>query len=160
MRKLTRSATILAAVLFIFSCKSQPQPVALEPDAGGPRGNDEQIDTLEEVYDRYEDRLILDGATTYTVKRGDQLSAITIAHWGYENGFFFPIIMMASNDVVADPDLIKPGMQLTVPDLQKNLTDPHARGMIKEFLIAIAGVYQIKEKNDIRDALTNLANSL
>jgi hypothetical protein len=48
--------------------------------------------------------------------------------------------MLASSDVVADPDKIVPGMGLTIPDLQKNLDDPGARANIKNYLLEIAKV--------------------
>jgi hypothetical protein len=112
------------------------------------------------VYDAYEHDLILEGATNYTVEKGDRLSAIAISKYGSANGYFFPIIMLASNDVVSDPDLIEPGMKLTIPDLQRNLNNPNAKRQIKAFLNAIAGVYDKKAKPDISRDLRALANTL
>jgi nucleoid-associated protein YgaU len=116
---------------------------------------------FDKLYHAYYAGLILDGASAYTVKAGDTLAGITRNNWGGKNGFFFPVIMLASPDaVVADPDLIFPGMELTIPDLQKNLDDPKARQNIKDFLNEIATVYDKKGQNDVRDALKDLAKSL
>jgi hypothetical protein len=68
--------------------------------------------------------------------------------------------MLASRNVISDPDLIEPGMNLTIPDLQKNLSDPGARAKIKDFLNEIAGVYDRKGKPAIRDDLRALARTL
>jgi hypothetical protein len=104
--------------------------------------------------------LILEGARAYTVVRSDTLSRISRRHYGNDNGYFFPLIMLASRGVVSDPDYIEPGMVLAIPDLQKNLNDPGARRKIKEFLNEIAAVYNRKGKAVTRDRLQALANSL
>jgi LysM repeat protein len=115
---------------------------------------------VEEVYETYSNDLILDGAKSYTVQPGDTLSRITRTYYGRENGYFFPIIMLASRETVTDPDLIEPGMVLTIPDLPKNLDSPGARTKIKEFLNEIAGAYGSKNQTTVRDRLRALAASL
>jgi LysM repeat protein len=92
--------------------------------------------------------------------KGDTLSAISRNNYGGKNGYYFPLIMLASSDVVLDPDLIEPGMKLTVPDLQKNLGDDYARGKLKNFLNEIAGIYNKKGRTETRDRLRDLASSL
>jgi hypothetical protein len=121
-----------------MSCQSTPTPVTVEEE------QEEFENTFERVYNAYRSGIILDGATYYVVARGDTLSKIALKHYGAGNGYFFPLIMLASSDVVLDPDLIEPGMQLTVPDLQANLDDPAARGHVKNFLVDIASVYEDK----------------
>jgi hypothetical protein len=117
--------------------------------------------TFDKIYSAHYSGLILDGAETYTVKTGDYLAAITRSKWGGENGFYFPVIMMASpNAGVDDPDLITPGMELVIPNLQKNLDDPSARQHIKVFLDEIADVYGAKGQINIRNALENLSRTL
>jgi hypothetical protein len=51
-------------------------------------------------------------------------------------------------------------MELTIPDLQRNLDDPTARRQIKAFLNAIADVYDKKDKPDMSRDLRQLANTL
>jgi LysM repeat protein len=115
---------------------------------------------MEQVYEQHSGDLILDGAKSYTVVRTDTLSKITRSNYGGQNGYYFPLIMLASQEVVKDPDLIEPGMKLTIPDLRKNLDDPGARQKIKEFLNEIANVYNTKGKAVTRDRLRALAASL
>jgi hypothetical protein len=115
---------------------------------------------MEQVYEQHSGDLILEGAKSYTVARTDTLSKITRNNYGGRNGYYFPLIMLASQDVVKDPDLIEPGMSLTIPDLQKNLDDPGARQKVKEFLNEIAGVYNTKGNPATRDRLRALAASL
>jgi LysM repeat protein len=93
------------------------------------------------VYEKYAGDIILDGAKTYTVKKGDYLARIARNQYGSRNGYYFPLIMLASRNQVKDPDFILAGDTLTIPDLQRNLSDPGARQKIKEFLTEIAEVY-------------------
>jgi len=127
MKKVLVVLTLILCVMMIPSCKSGPKP------------QDDTDKAFSKVYGQYSGNLILDGATTYTVVSGDRLSAI--ANQVYGNGSYFPIIMLASKDVVLDPDKIQPGMKLTVPVLQKNLDDSKAKGKIKSYLNDIAKIY-------------------
>jgi hypothetical protein len=110
------------------------------------------------VYEKYSGDIILDGATTYTVKKGDYLGRIARSQYGRQNGYFFPLIMLASRDQVKDPDFIMAGDTLTIPDLRKNMDDPGARQKVKEFLTEIADVYNnrrgkrwgIRSRNELR----------
>ncbi|MDR1420576.1 MAG: hypothetical protein LBI86_09400 [Treponema sp.] len=152
--------------LFVASCATQPaptpapQPVQEAPPPPPPPPRSEPEPTLETVYEQHATDLILEGAKPYAVVRTDTLSRITRANYGASNGYFFPIIMLASRETVTDPDLIKPGMDLTIPDLQRNLDDPGARQRIKEFLNEIADVYNRKGRAETRDRLRALASSL
>jgi hypothetical protein len=158
--------------LFIISCAAQPepapepapppqvQPSEPPPPPPPPPPPQEPEPTLETVYEQHATDLILEGATSYTVVRTDTLSKITRSSYGAGNGYFFPIIMLASRETVTDPDLIEPGMNLVVPDLQRNLDDPGARERIREFLNEIADVYNRKGRAETRDRLRALASSL
>jgi len=103
--------------------------------------------------------LILDGAETYTVVRKDTLSRI--ARIKYHNGFYYPLIIMASRDIVEDQDYIEVGTLLTVPNLQANLNDARARASMKKFFLEIADITERQYKRP-KDAagLRKLANSL
>jgi hypothetical protein len=128
----------------------------------GNFGSQEEIDAaFETVYNRYRDALIMDGAENYTVKKGDTLTKITGAKYGNDNIFYFPVIMLASDEVeISDPDMIMPGMKLKIPDLQRNLNNPLSRGRIKAYLDDIAGIYNRKGAADTAQKLRDLAAKL
>jgi hypothetical protein len=113
---------------------------------------------LKDAYDRYYNDLVLDGAQSRSVVKGETLSGISRSV--YNNGFYFPVIMLASKDVVLDPDKIEPGMKLTVPDLQRNLNDPKARASIKSFLLEIAAIEDKRKRPEDAKGLRQLSNSL
>jgi hypothetical protein len=145
----------LIAVVVLGACKSAPAPVA---------DRQEEVNlSFDSVYKKYQDRLILDGATGYVVQPDEWLTKIARKFYGSKKQFgvpdayFFPLIMLASNDEVDDPDLIEPGMRLTIPDLQRNLDDADARQMMKEFFTDIAGIYEQKAKNATRPDRRQLA---
>jgi nucleoid-associated protein YgaU len=117
------------------------------------------VEELVPVYDEYEGDLILEGATRYLVKQGDTLSEISAATYGYGRGIYFPIIMLASRSLVQDPDLIEPGMNLTIPDLQRNLDNQNTRERIKSYLLEIAAVYARRAKPGYSAELQQAANS-
>ena len=115
---------------------------------------------FEQVYDKYQSALIMDGAKSYTVVKGDTLSAITRKHYPNYSGYYFPVIMLASNDVVLDPDLIEPGMKLIIPDLKVNLDNAAAKAKIKSYLLEIANVYKNKGDEATQKGLQDLSASL
>jgi hypothetical protein len=120
-------------------------------------------DQFRDVYDAYRSDIILDGATNYIVAPGDTLSKIANVQYGAGNGYFFPLIMLASSNTVADPDLIEPGMNLTVPVLATNLENAAARGRIKQLLLDIANIYDGKGDERsirLRDRLRALSDTL
>jgi len=147
MRKTVFLAALLACVALAFACKSQPKSIAAQTP-------EEQV--LKDLYDKYWSALILDGAEKYAVVGGDTLSAISRSH--YKNGLYFPIIMLASSDVVLDPDKIEPGMVLTLPDIQKNLDNARAKASMKEFFLEIAKTYDDRDRAEDAEALRELAN--
>jgi hypothetical protein len=156
MKKLWCFSMAIFLAFCLSSCASKQEAIQEEPPP-------ETLDTaaaFETVYDTYRPELILDGAGSYKVVKGDTLSAITRRQYGAGNGYFFPLIMLASSDVVLDPDLIEPDMILTIPDLQRNLNDAKAREKIQAFLIDIAGIYEQKDKPDTQRRLMELAQSL
>jgi hypothetical protein len=146
MKKTYLLAVVLVLVSLLGACKSAPAPEQEEVNL-----------SFESVYNKYQNKLILDGATDYVVKSGDTLTRISREKYGTGKGYYFPLIMLASNDVVQDPDLIEPGMHLAVPDLQRNLDNADARQAMKEFFTDIAGVYEQKTQDETRPILKNLA---
>jgi hypothetical protein len=94
-------------------------------------------------YDKFMHLIDLTGARTYEVSWGDRLSKIAEEMYGsHDNAYFFPLIMAASSSQVKNPDLIRSGMKLTVPDLGRNLQDTAHRENVKGLLNAIAELYR------------------
>jgi len=108
-------------------------PVATTPGTtyGGAAG------TTAMVGNRHPSGIILDGATTYTVRRGDTLSSIARAL--YRDGSLYPLIMMV-NSQVTDPDQIQPDMRFTIPNLRANMDDRQARESINRYFLQIANI--------------------
>ena len=101
--------------------------------------------------------IILSGSETYNVVWGDTLTKISRNKYG--NGFYYPLILMASSSVIKDQDRIIPGMRLTIPRLQANLDDPKARASMKRFFLETASITERKRPRDAA-GLRNIANSL
>lgn len=149
MKKITIFLMALCVAFSLFSCASSKEV-----------SQDQVNAAFAKVYDEYAKSLILDGATNYTVKSGDTLSAITTEKYGNGKGYYFPVIMLASSDVVLDPDLIQPGMVLKVPNLEKNLKDPVAKGKLKDFFKEISNVYKKKGNATVQEKLLEISKSL
>jgi hypothetical protein len=147
MKKTALILTSLVWVMMTLSCASTEAQFT-QDDANA---------AFEEIYNVFRRDLILEGAKKHLVVKGDTLSAITRSNYGSSNGYYFPLIMLASSEVVLDPDLIQPGMQLTIPDLQKNLNNDKSRSRMKKFFVQIAGVYDKKGNEKVRDRLKELA---
>ena len=154
---------VLIAAAFL-SCKTTSGP-KIEGEVTQEKVND----ALTQIYDTYRTKLDMSGAQDYTVVRGDTLSQITRNYYGTltgvgdsgpNNGFYFPVIMMASESKIVDPDLIEPGMKMKIVDLKKNLDNPSARKAIKDCLNDVAYVYNKKGNTATEDGLKKLANSL
>lgn len=145
-------------LLLLVSCSSTPEATVQQVQ------EQEQVEqAFEEVYQHFEQVLILDGAQEYKVRSRDTLSKIANKFYGQGNGYYFPLIMLASSDTVLDPDTIVPGMVLTVPDLQKNLNDTSVQQTLKTFFTEIADVYKNKKTEaapTIRKELLKIAESL
>jgi hypothetical protein len=176
MRRILFFLAIVFSVLFVMACIGTPGTnsgdvqtgTSVDGEAAGDDGEDESL--LLGIYDDY-NGIVLDGAKEYSVKSGDTLSNIAKSSYGQGiNGYYFPLIMIASKVVIADPDKIKPGQKLMVPDLQKNLDDRLARSHLKALLLDIALVYNnkanrsrgaLKVRNEKdRDGLVELSRSL
>jgi hypothetical protein len=115
---------------------------------------------FEEVYNFYKPEFILEDAQTYQVEEGDTLPAIIRRVYGAGNGYFFPLIILASNDVILDPDLLESGMELKIPNLQENLDDPDTRDALIDLLYDVADVYEKKEAAEVEKNKKQLAADL
>ena len=108
-------------------------------------------------------------AVEYTVVFGDFLSEITRTFYGHltdvgtagrRNGFYYPLLMLASEGQIKDPDFILEGMKLRIPDLKKNLANADSRKAIRDILIQTAVSYGNKRLTDEEEGLRKLADSL
>jgi hypothetical protein len=102
--------------------------------------------------------LILDGASNYTVKKGDVL--VDIAKRFYNNGYYYPVIFLANNSKIKDPDKIQPNTQIIIPNLQRNLNDTGARVIIKQALMDCVPFENSRGRNKTADGIRVLSNSL
>jgi hypothetical protein len=165
MKKTVIGLLVCLLAFGAWSCKSSPSGVKIEGEI-----TQEKIDTaLGQIYDTYRARLVMEGAQDYTVASGDSLSAITRKYYGPltdvgeagpNNGFYFPVIMMAAESEIVDPDKIEAGMKLKIVDLKKNLADPVARTAIRDCLNDVAYVYNKKGASLTEEGLKKLADSL
>jgi hypothetical protein len=143
-------------VALLVSCKSNPEIVdpipspiveekvvsefvqeAIEPET--ITEEEEFISVVEEIHIKYFD--ILDDFSTYKVVWRDTLSKIAVKNWGKGTGYYFPLIYIASKDVIIDPDKIRGRMELRVPNLKLILDDPEGVVKTKEFLLEVAEIH-------------------
>jgi len=145
--------TIICLVLFVslfvfFACGGSPPAPSPAPAAKtpAPAAKPPAANTPAPAASSNNTDIILDGASTYTVVSGDTLSKIS--QGTYKNGFYYPLIMMASKNLVKDQDYIQPGMVLTVPKLQSNLDNAKARESMKKFFLEIADITESRRPQD------------
>ncbi len=159
MKKLGLALLAFAMVLGIAACSSTSSATSDE------KKQEAINDSFRKVYESYANVLVLDGAETYTVKSGDKLTSIAKEFYGSDNGYFFPIIMLASNEVVQDPELITPGMELTIPNFDANINDTEVATKLKPYFKSIANIYKTTKKDapgaDVtREALLDISEKL
>ncbi|MBQ9623047.1 MAG: LysM peptidoglycan-binding domain-containing protein [Treponema sp.] len=113
---------------------------------------------FDQVYSTHESSLVLEGAKYYQVKKGDTLTSITKKFYaGHDaNGYYFPLIMLASHNVVSDPELITPGMRLTIPDFEKNINDKSKSQQFSAYFRDLTEVYKQKDTPAAADILPHL----
>jgi hypothetical protein len=167
MKKISIVFLIVLMAVMALSCKTAPSNSV--PTIEGEVTQEKVNNVLDQIYDTYRTKLDFTGAQDYTVVSGDTLSAITRKYYGTltnvgdagpHNGFYFPVIMMASDSEIVDPDLIEPGMKIKVVDLEKNLSNPVSRQAIKDTLNGVAYVYNKKGVAASEEGLKKLADSL
>jgi carbonic anhydrase len=128
--------------------------------AGAPLFAQEGASPQASDYTQFLPNLILNGSVPYTVAQGDSLMSIAEKFYGEEHGFYFPLILVASSDMLTHPDRLVPGMQLEIPDLSRNINEPFARENLRKMLLAVAGVYNNRGGRPVYEALTGLAANL
>ena len=155
---------LVLGFLAFFACGTQPPaptpaPAPTTPAAPPPTPGSPPPPPPPPPPERAHD-LVLDGAEYYTVVTKDTLSHIARLKYGSHNGYYYPLIIMASAGIVEDQDLIEPGTVLTVPNLQANLNDARAKASMKKFFLEVADITERKHKRPHDAAgLRKLANS-
>ena len=168
MKKLFIGIVILAA-LTALSCQTTGQTLSGAKIDG--EVTQRKVDSaLDHIYNTYRGKLDMTGSQEYFVQSGDTLSQITRKYYGHlnnvgeagvDNGFYFPIVMLASTDShILDPDLIEPRMKLVIIDLQRNLANSSSRKAIKDCLNDVAYIYNRKGRPAEEEGLKKLSNSL
>jgi len=169
MKRIALGSIAFLLGFMFFSCATAPERPAVSVMLEGEVTQERVDEALTHIYDVFRPRLDLTGAREHTVVAGDTLSGIArqffgaltnVGDAGPQNGFYFPVIMMASDTHIVDPDMIEPGMRLTIPDLRRNLDNPVARQAIRDSLLEIAYVYGRRNRPVEEEGLRRLANSL
>ncbi|MDR2068327.1 MAG: LysM peptidoglycan-binding domain-containing protein [Spirochaetaceae bacterium] len=164
-RRTSLISLLLLLILCIISCTSTQKAVENPEPAGASESAKAPDPVVKDnappaVPQGRSSALILENARRHRVVWGDTLSSLSKKYYGPANGYYFPVIMLASGGVVSNPDVIAPGMILTIPDLNKNLADPQARSKIKSYLKDTARLYERKRDLKTRNSLIQLADSL
>jgi hypothetical protein len=163
VKKIVSGFVIVLVLLFVLACASASNTNAAGSGDNLTSGKEK---SLAQIYDQYNGEIVLTGAKTYVVAKGDTLSRIARNNYGAgDNPYYFPLIIAASKDSadIIDPDEIEVGMQLIIPDLQENLNNPAARDNLKHLLKDIADYYSQKtgpQSTGLYDGLTRLYNTL
>jgi len=144
MKKIALTTSLIVGVMLAVSCASGPPKAEAPPeDPPAPAPPPVAVSVAAPVPAATE--LDLTGAIKYRVKWGDTL--VSISKRFYKDGFYYPVIILASRDVVIkNPDKIWPGMVLTIPNLERNKANDNYRKAIKDSLNGLADV----EKNKPR----------
>jgi hypothetical protein len=104
--------------------------------------------------------LNLKASQVHTVVRGDTLSRIALRYYGEQGGYYFPLILFANRDQISDPDVLRPGMKLDIPELRIDLISEAARAELKNYTLELAYWYARKGNNELRNHLINFADGL
>ena len=159
MKKIACAILAVVAAIGMISCAS----TSTMDDSAKKQA--EINKSFDKVYTTYADALVMDGAEVYEVKKGDTLTSITKTFYAGkdENGYYFPLIMLASRNVVSDPELITPGMKLTIPNFDANINDRAVALKLKPYFKDLAEVYRQKATpaaEDIRPHLIEISEQL
>ena len=104
--------------------------------------------------------LDLTALQVHVVVQGDTLSKIARRYYGEQGGYYFPLILFANRDQISDPDVLRPGMQLNIPELRIDLVNEAARAELKNYTMELAYWYARKGNNELKDQLISFADGL
>jgi Tfp pilus assembly protein FimV len=156
--KIKKMLLVVLALCFVFaiSCGgTTPPPRPADPPPAQPQPTTPPPVTPPAQPSQ---NLILDGAQTYSVVRGDTLSSIAGRYYG--NGYYYPVIALGSGSLIQDIDVIDPGMRLTIPNLQRNLDNSGTRARIKSYLREVATINDNRGRSNDGNELRKLSDSL
>jgi phage tail protein X len=91
---------------------------------------------------------------------GDTLSKIALRYYGKGNGYYYPLVLLGNPGITVNPDLIIPGTQLKIPDLQRNLDNAAVRTELKTYIEELIGFYNRKPDRVMSANLRSLADKL
>jgi phage tail protein X len=105
-------------------------------------------------------KLNIMASQVHSVVQGDTLSKIARRYYGEQGGYYFPLILFANRNQISDPDVLRPGMQLNIPELRIDLISEAARAELKNYTMELAYWYARKGNNELRDQLIKFADGL
>jgi len=161
--KVKKMLFIVLALCFVFavSCAGDPEPVPPPVQETVPAvvtPPPAQVTAPAIATPQPSQNIILDGAQTYNVVKGDTLSSIAGRYYG--NGYYYPVIVLGSGNLISDIDLIEPGMSLTIPNLQRNIDNSGVRARIKSYLREVASINDNRGRSKDGEELRKLSDSL
>jgi Tfp pilus assembly protein FimV len=167
MKKILSVCIVLLSLLVIFSCATTtpaaepaPESAPAPTPAPQPQPAAQPAQPAPAPAPVNPSDLILEGAQSYTVAQGDILSLIAAKFYGAGNMYYFPILALANKTIISDPDLIHPGRQLVIPDLQRNLNNAGTKATIKSTINDAAVYYDRKGESGAGNYLRQIAQSL
>jgi LysM repeat protein len=164
MKKVLSICVMLLSLFVIFSCATTtpaepaPEPAPAPAPAPAPQPAAQPAQPAPAPVTPSD--LILEGAQSYTVVQGDILSLIAAKFYGADKMYYFPILALANKTIISDPDLIYPGRQIIIPDLQRNLNNAGTKATIKSTINDAAAYYDRKGEPSAGNYLRQLAQSL
>ena len=146
----------LAIMVILASCESAPSAASQGSGTVGATGA--TVPIVANAQARYSRNVVLTDSQRYTVVRGDTLTRISRAR--YNNGYYYPLILMANGDLIRDPDRILPGMVITIPNLQRNLNNAAARADLRAFILEMSLLEEQRGRARTATQMRTLARSL
>ena len=175
MKKCLFAVFIIACLLIIAGCASRArEPLSIPAAETSPAAAAEPVRTpAREIVQTQpapvqpapvqpapvRQEIILTGASNYRTVDGDMLHLIAARAYGEENMYYFPLIRLA-NPSITNPDFILVGMNLIVPDLQRNLNSEGARILLKADMLSTAAYYDGLNRPTAAARLRELAGRL
>jgi phage tail protein X len=171
LKKYLGYSLLIFALVFTGACQSTQQssptptpPPPSQPEPPPPAPEPQPAPAPEPVKEfpppKQTGNIILDGAQTHQVVWGDTLSRIAVRYYGEANGYYYPLIILGNPGVTVNPDLIFPGTQLKIPDLQRNLDNSAARAELKTYIEELIAFYNQKPDRVMSANLRSLADTL
>jgi hypothetical protein len=108
----------------LVSCASYPTEI-------------EETETVQQKLPGRED-LVLEGAQSHKVVWRDTFARLARRYYGANNGYYYPLIMLAQPTLPPNPNLLVSGTTVTIPALQANLDNPVSRKVLRAYMLQVA----------------------